>query len=99
MGYENVATLFAFGAVIAMTAVLLVFQLGQTRIFMVMARDGLCCPRSSRGSTRASARRTSRTWITGLVVALGCSILTPDQAIGLTQHRHALRLHPGRRSA
>ena len=33
--------MFAFGAVIAMTAVLLVFQLGQTRIFMTMSRDGL----------------------------------------------------------
>jgi APA family basic amino acid/polyamine antiporter len=24
------------------------------------------------------------TWLTGLIVAVGCSILTPDQAIGLT---------------
>ena len=31
----------ALGAVVAVTAVLLVFQLGQARIFMVMARDGL----------------------------------------------------------
>jgi basic amino acid/polyamine antiporter, APA family len=31
----------AFGSVVAHTAVLLVFQLGQPRIFMSMARDGL----------------------------------------------------------
>jgi APA family basic amino acid/polyamine antiporter len=34
-------TIVAFGSVIAHTAVLLVFQLGQPRIFMSMARDGL----------------------------------------------------------
>jgi len=34
----------ALGAVIAMTSVLLVFQLGQPRIFMSMARDGLLPP-------------------------------------------------------
>ena len=43
----------ALGAVIAMTSVLLVFQLGQPRIFMSMARDGLL-PRSFPRSTRAS---------------------------------------------
>jgi APA family basic amino acid/polyamine antiporter len=35
------STLVAFGSVIAHTAVLLVFQLGQPRIFFSMARDGL----------------------------------------------------------
>lgn len=34
-------TVVAFGSVVAHTAVLLVFQLGQPRIFMSMARDGL----------------------------------------------------------
>jgi amino acid transporter len=38
------AGLLAFGAVIAMTAVLLVFQLGQPRILMSMSRDGLLGP-------------------------------------------------------
>jgi APA family basic amino acid/polyamine antiporter len=83
MGYHNFATLFAFGAVIAMTAVLLVFQLGQTRIFMVMSRDGLLPKVFSRIHARFRTPHIS-TWITGLVVALSCSILTPDQAIGLT---------------
>ncbi len=40
-GNMRLAGVFSFGAVIAMTAVLLVFQLGQPRIFMSMARDGL----------------------------------------------------------
>jgi APA family basic amino acid/polyamine antiporter len=38
---EKMAGIMSFGAVIAMTAVLLVFQLGQPRIFLSMARDGL----------------------------------------------------------
>jgi APA family basic amino acid/polyamine antiporter len=83
MGFENIATLFAFGAMVAMTAVLLVFQYGQTRIFMVMSRDGLLPPVFSRVHPRFRTPHVS-TWVTGLVVALGCSILTPDQAIGLT---------------
>jgi APA family basic amino acid/polyamine antiporter len=83
MGYSNFATVFGFGAVIAMTAVLLVFQLGQTRIFMVMARDGLLPPIFARIHPRFRTPHVS-TWLTGIVVALSCSILTPDQAIGLT---------------
>jgi APA family basic amino acid/polyamine antiporter len=83
MGYGNFATIFAFGAVIAMTAVLLVFQLGQTRIFMVMARDGLLPKVFSRIHPRFRTPHIS-TWITGLVVASACSVMTPDQAIGLT---------------
>ena len=82
MGFQSVATLFAFGAMVAMTAVLLVFQYGQTRIFMVMSRDGLLPPVFSRIHTRFRTPHVS-TWITGLVVAFSCSILTPDQAIGL----------------
>jgi len=38
------ATVVAFGSVIAHTAVLLVFQMGQPRIFFSMARDGLLPP-------------------------------------------------------
>jgi len=82
MGLEGGATAFAFGAVIAMTAVLLVFQLGQTRIFMVMARDGLLPQVFSRVHPKHRTPHVS-TWITGLLVALSCNVLTPGQAIGL----------------
>ena len=40
-GLQKLAGVFSFGTVIAMTAVLLVFQLGQPRILMSMSRDGL----------------------------------------------------------
>jgi APA family basic amino acid/polyamine antiporter len=82
MGFTDFATLFAFGAMVAMTAVLLVFQYGQTRIFMVMSRDGLMPPVFSRIHPKHQTPHIS-TWVTGIVVALSCSLLTPDQAIGL----------------
>jgi APA family basic amino acid/polyamine antiporter len=82
MGFGSVATVFAFGAMVAMTAVLLVFQYGQTRIFMVMARDGLLPPVFARVHPRFGTPHVG-TWLTGLVVAAGCSLMTPDQAIGL----------------
>jgi len=82
MGLSGGATAFAFGAVIAMTAVLLVFQLGQTRIFMVMARDGLLPRTFSKVHEKHHTPYVS-TWVTGLLVALSCNVLTPGQAIGL----------------
>jgi len=82
MGLEGGATAFAFGAVIAMTAVLLVFQLGQTRIFMVMARDGLLPKTFASVHPRYQTPHVN-TWVTGLLVAASCNLLTPGQAIGL----------------
>ena len=40
-GLTRVSRLLSLGAVVSMTAVLLVFQYGQPRIFFAMARDGL----------------------------------------------------------
>jgi APA family basic amino acid/polyamine antiporter len=40
-GFKTVGWIVALGAIVSMTAVLLVFQYGQPRIFMAMARDGL----------------------------------------------------------
>ena len=50
--------IISLGAVIAMFSVLLVFQLGQPRIFMSMSRDG-SCRHSWPRCTRSSRRRTS----------------------------------------
>jgi APA family basic amino acid/polyamine antiporter len=44
IGADWAALLVSFGAVVATTAVLLVFQMGQPRIFFSMARDGLLPP-------------------------------------------------------
>ena len=85
----------AFGAVVSMTAVLLVFQLGQPRIFFSMSRDGLLPPVVPRASTRASARPTSTTIVTGIVVAL--RLVDPRRRRDLRphQHRHAVRVPRG----
>ena len=40
----GIAGVISFGAVIATTAALLVYQVGQPRIFMTMSRDGLLGP-------------------------------------------------------
>jgi APA family basic amino acid/polyamine antiporter len=82
-GMTKVASMFAFGAMVAMTAVLLVFQLGQTRIFMTMARDGLLPRPFARIHPRFRTPHVG-TIITGAIVALGCAIMDPDTAITLT---------------
>src|SRR5712664_761245 len=43
-GFNAVGWIVALGAVVSMSAVLLVFQYGQPRIFFAMARDGLLPP-------------------------------------------------------
>ena len=57
-------------------------QLGQTRIFMVMARDGLL-PKVFSSVHPKHRTPHVNTWVTGLLVALSCNVLTPGQAIGL----------------
>jgi len=82
-GLEHLATAMAFGAVVAVTAVLLVFQLGQTRILLAMSRDGLLPP----GFARLHPRRRTPvlgTVVTGGFVATMSSLLTPAQALELT---------------
>ena len=56
-GISWAASLLAFGALIAITSVLVTIFYGQTRIFFAMARDGLLPRGDRRGSTRAPARR------------------------------------------
>jgi APA family basic amino acid/polyamine antiporter len=82
VGFTNASAMLSLGAVIAMTAVLLVFQLGQTRIFYVMARDGLLPKVFSRVHPKYRTPHIN-TWVTGIFVAVMCSLLTDDQALRL----------------
>ena len=67
-GMQGAAWLVALGAVFSMTAVLLVFQYGQPRIFYAMARDGLLPKFASRLHERTRVPYVT-TIITGLLVA------------------------------
>jgi APA family basic amino acid/polyamine antiporter len=75
--------IIAAGAIISMTSVLVVFQLGQPRIFYSMSRDGLLPPwfRSLHAKYRTPHVTTI---LTGVVVALGSTILDDDETYDLT---------------
>ena len=65
---ERFSWLVSLGAVISMSAVLLVFQYGQPRIFFAMARDGLL-PRCAAKIHESTRTPHITTIITGLFVA------------------------------
>src|SRR5262249_46609675 len=73
----------AFGSVIAHTAVLLVFQLGQPRIFFSMARDGLLPPVFYKVHPRFRTPHVS-TILTGVFVAVFAAVASIDEMVDLT---------------
>jgi APA family basic amino acid/polyamine antiporter len=77
------AGVLAFGAVAAMTAVLLVFQLGQPRILMAMSRDGLLSPWFAKIHPKYRTPHVT-TILTGLFVAFFSAIANIDVVIALT---------------
>lgn len=77
------AGILAFGAVIAMTAVLLVFQLGQPRILMTMARDGLLSPWFAKIHPRYRTPHVT-TILTGIFVAVCAAVANIDEIVQLT---------------
>src|SRR6185503_15684527 len=76
-GLPWIQLVLSIGAVVSMSAVLLVFQLGQPRIFFAMARDGLL----PKGFAKVHPRyRTPHvtTIVTGLVVAIAAAFMDDD---------------------
>jgi APA family basic amino acid/polyamine antiporter len=73
----------SLGAVIAMSSVLLVFQLGQPRIFMSMARDGLLPPFLARVHPRFKTPYIG-TILTGLFVAVFAAFANIAEVVDLT---------------
>jgi APA family basic amino acid/polyamine antiporter len=84
--YNNLniaAGIVAFGAVIANTAVLLVFQLGQPRIFFSMGRDGLLPPVFSKIHPKFKTPHVT-TILTGVAVAATSAFSSIEAMVDLT---------------
>ncbi|MEW6457387.1 MAG: amino acid permease [Acidobacteriota bacterium] len=80
----NVASgIISFGALIATTAVLLVFQLGQPRIFFSMARDGLLPKRFASVHPKFKTPHVT-TILTGVFVAFFAAFVDINEAVELT---------------
>jgi APA family basic amino acid/polyamine antiporter len=73
----------AFGSVVAHTAVLLVFQLGQPRIFFAMSRDGLLPPMFRAVHPRFRTPYVS-SLLTGAFVATCAAFASIDEMVDLT---------------
>jgi APA family basic amino acid/polyamine antiporter len=82
-GLPNVSRIVALGAAISMTAVLLVFQYGQPRIFFAMARDGLLPPWAAKVSRKHRVPHVT-TILTGVFVALWSLIGDAGETYNLT---------------
>ena len=83
VGYTSVSMAVALGAAVSMTAVLLVFQYGQPRIFFAMARDGLLPKWASKlDEKRRIPYRT--TLLTGIVVAVASALGDAAETYDLT---------------
>jgi APA family basic amino acid/polyamine antiporter len=82
-GYRTVGWIVALGAIISMSAVLLVFQYGQPRIFFAMARDGLLPPWAAKISPKRRVPHIT-TIVTGAFVAIWSLIGDANETYNLT---------------
>jgi APA family basic amino acid/polyamine antiporter len=82
-GYTRVGWIVALGAAVSMSAVLLVFQYGQPRIFFSMARDGLLPQWAARVNPKTRVPYTT-TLVTGILVAIASLIGDAAETYDLT---------------
>lgn len=82
-GLPWIQLVLSIGAVVSMSAVLLVFQLGQPRIFYCMSRDGLLPKVFAKLHPRYRTPHVT-TILTGLAVAAGAAFMDDDATYDLT---------------
>ena len=82
-GLPIAGAIVAFGAVVSITAVLLVFQYGQPRIFFAMARDGLLPAWATRIHPKYRTPHVT-TLATGILVAVGSLFMDENEIYDLT---------------
>ncbi|HKY96964.1 MAG TPA: amino acid permease [Gemmatimonadaceae bacterium] len=82
-GLETASWIVALGAVVSLSAVLLVFQYGQPRIFFAMGRDGLLPRWASKVHPKTRVPHIT-TLVTGLVVAFGALLADENEIYDLT---------------
>jgi APA family basic amino acid/polyamine antiporter len=83
VGFNFMAGVISVSAVVAITSALLVYQLGQPRIWMTMSRDGLLWPRFSKVHPRFKTPSFA-TIVTGFVVAIPSMFLDMQFFVDLT---------------
>jgi len=82
-GLTTVSWIVSLGAVVSLTAVLLVFQYGQPRIFFAMGRDGLLPEWASKVHHKSRVPHIT-TLVTGIAVAAGALVADENEIYDLT---------------
>lgn len=74
IGQNRLAGFISLGALAGLTSVLLIYQLGTTRILYAMSRDGFI-PKNLRAINKKFRTPETLTWISGIIVILGTFIM------------------------
>ena len=74
LGLRNTRLIVLFGALLGMISSLLVFQLGQARVWFAMSRDGLL-PRIFSRVHKDYRTPDFSTWVAGVVVGVPAGLL------------------------
>jgi APA family basic amino acid/polyamine antiporter len=82
-GLQTASWIVSLGAVVSLTAVLLVFQYGQPRIFFAMGRDGLLPPWAAKVHHKSRVPHIT-TLVTGIAVAVGALLADENEIYDLT---------------
>jgi APA family basic amino acid/polyamine antiporter len=83
LGMRWATLIISLGAVFATSSVLMVFQLGQPRIFFSMARDGLLPGWAAKVHPKYRTPHIT-TWMTGIAVGLFAGVANINEVVDLT---------------